>query len=199
MGIFITSSNSCGIINMFHPDRISRGLLSTQSTVLENSFLFGWGSVSSAAKRCSCVSLCLFCASARTQRQLTEVPTPIIPVQNGRWGESVAAGQRWKASMWLATWEQHWRVLAVVCETTSWQISAGYVWVLLVCSDLRSFSQEFLKPWTWLWIPNQMVSLCSRLWNYKNFLWKWVLKFFPMKKSLHVRAVVNEASHITVV
>lgn len=114
---FITSSSSKGIINMFHPDQISRALLSTQSTILESSFLFGWGSVSSAAKRCSCVSLCLFCAS--TQRYLTGIPTPVIPVQNGRWGESATVGQRWKASMWLATWEQHLCVLAAVCETTS--------------------------------------------------------------------------------
>lgn len=52
---FITSSSECGIINMFHPDQISRALLLTQSSILESSFLFGWESVSSAAKRGSCV------------------------------------------------------------------------------------------------------------------------------------------------
>lgn len=80
---FITSSSECGIINMFHPDWISRALLSTQSSVLESSLLFGWGSVSSAAKRCSCVSPCPFCASARTWRWLTGIPKALIPVHIG--------------------------------------------------------------------------------------------------------------------
>lgn len=93
---FINSSSECGIINMFRPDQIPRALLSTRSSILESSFLFAWDSVSSAAKRCSCVSPCLFCASVRTWRWLTGIPKALIPVQTGRWGEDATAGQRWK-------------------------------------------------------------------------------------------------------
>lgn len=62
---FITSSSTRGIINMFHPEWISRALLSRQSSILESSFLFGWGSVSSTAKRCSSILLPLLCQDTK--------------------------------------------------------------------------------------------------------------------------------------
>lgn len=96
---FITSSSEHSKTNMFRPDRLSRASLLTQSSILESSFLPGWGSVGSTAKRCSCVSPCLFWASARTRRWLTGIPKALIPVQTGGWGESATAGQRWKGRM----------------------------------------------------------------------------------------------------
>lgn len=96
---FFSSSSKHGVINMFLPDRISRALLSTQSSILESSFLFGWGSISSPAKRCSCVSSCLSCASAGTWRWPTGILKALITVEAGGRGESATAGQKWKGRM----------------------------------------------------------------------------------------------------
>lgn len=75
----ITSSSKRVIINMFPPDPVSRTWLLTQKSILESSFLLGSDSLSSAAKRCSCVPRCFSCASARTQRWLTGIPNAFNP------------------------------------------------------------------------------------------------------------------------
>lgn len=138
---FIASSSSCGIINMFHPDQISRALLSTQSSILESSFLFGWGSVSSAARRCSRFRLLLLC-----QHQDSEIADwdPNTSNPSTEWGMGRKCSSWPEVEGWYVT--SHMRAALMWAGCSLWNhILADIWWIYLSCVCLLRFKRLFTR------------------------------------------------------